>query len=186
LTVLTDIKNKPSNSVTAVQYWITITWIAALLVVVFFIVYIDVDTPIIVISGSSMTPAILPGDLAFVKREHVNDIKTNDIIAFKNKSESHKASDDSAAPSDDNKNYQIVVHRVVAIARDEGNQIMLTTKGDFNFENDDDFVKEANYIGRVYLVVPKLGNIITNPVLMSLVIAILIGCYLYSRTGANR
>lgn len=147
--------------------------VMALLVMIFFVVYIDVDTPFIIISGSSMTPTLYPGDLVLIKREHVSEIAVGDIIAF-------LALNDGDSQQNDGK--RMIVHRVVEITVDENNNVFLTTRGDFNQNNDDELITESSYVGKMYLVIPKLGNVmnlVKNPVILALIILVTFLIYFY-------
>lgn len=153
--------------------WIIIACILFLLAMTFFLLYIDVDTPIVIISGSSMTPTVLPGDVVLIKREHINDITIHDIIAFVS------VNDGNSQQNDEKKT---VVHRVVNITTDEYNRVFLITRGDFNFNNDDELVTESNYIGKMYFVIPKVGNAITlvkNPIVFAIIGIVIVLIYLY-------
>ena len=77
--------------------------------------------PFIVLSGS-METELYKGDLAIVKNVDVNDLKVNDIIAFK-----------------DTDNY-IVTHRIVEIIKDNG-VTKFVTKGDNNNIKDSGYVE---------------------------------------------
>ncbi len=91
-----------------------------------------------VLSGS-MEPKIETGSLCFInKKVKYEDIKENDIIAF-------KLSDKS-----------LVTHRVVEIT-DEG----FVTKGDANDVNDGAKVTRNNYVGKTVMNFAKVGYFIS-------------------------
>ena len=94
--------------------------------------------PMIVLSGS-MESSIYAGDLAFVKEVDTTSLKENDIIAFRNETNT------------------VTTHRIVEIVYEDGKQYF-RTKGDNNNANDINLVEmdkvEGIYTGRI----PKLGN----------------------------
>ena len=75
--------------------------------------------PFIVLSGS-MEKQIYAGDIAVIKTVDKNQIKENDIIAFK-------------------KDETVITHRIVKIEEKDGNKIFYT-KGDNNNDIDQDTV----------------------------------------------
>lgn len=94
--------------------------------------------PMIVLSGS-MESSIYAGDLVFVKDVDTTSLKENDIIAFRNETNT------------------VTTHRIVEIVYEDGKQYF-KTKGDNNNANDSNLVEmekvEGIYTGRI----PKLGN----------------------------
>lgn len=91
-----------------------------------------------VVSGS-MEPAIPTGSLVYIEDAQPEDIEEGDVIAF-------YGARDSAA---------VITHRVV-----ENNTLMgqFTTKGDANEKADVNPVDYDNFIGKVVLSIPWLGN----------------------------
>ncbi len=103
----------------------------------FLILYMYGIVPYVVLSGS-MEPTIDTGSVCFInKRVSINDIKENDIIAF-------KLNDGT-----------LVTHRVNKIT-DEG----IITKGDNNEDVDSNIIKNNNYVGKNIFWVPKVGYVI--------------------------
>ncbi len=96
--------------------------------------------PFIVLSGS-METELYKGDLAIVKNVDVNDLKVNDIIAFK-----------------DTDNY-IVTHRIVEIIKDNG-VTKFVTKGDNNNIKDSGYVEEDNIEGIYINKISGFGNVL--------------------------
>ena len=96
--------------------------------------------PFIVLSGS-METELYKGDLAIVKNVDVNDLKVNDIIAFK-----------------DTDNY-IVTHRIVEIIKDNG-VTKFVTKGDNNNIKDSGYVEEDNIEGNYINKISGFGNVL--------------------------
>ena len=94
-----------------------------------------------VISGS-MEPAVKVGSLIYVRADEPAKIKENDIIAF------YSSEEDGG----------IITHRVI-----ENNAVAgrFRTKGDANDTEDLTPIEYENYIGRVSLVVPYMGELFT-------------------------
>ena len=94
-----------------------------------------------VISGS-MEPTIAVGSLIYVKDGSPEEVKEDDIIAF------YGSLDDSG----------IITHRVV-----ENNIVsgILRTKGDANAGEDPSPASYDNYIGKVVLTIPYVGQVLT-------------------------
>lgn len=94
-----------------------------------------------VISGS-MEPTIKVGSLLYVREENVEEIKEEDIIAFYSSVEEGS----------------IITHRVVK------NNIVsgaFRTKGDANDTEDPTPVPYENFIGKVVLTIPYIGQLFT-------------------------
>ena len=91
----------------------------------------------IVISGS-MEPAIEVGDIVFIQK--TDDIRENDIIAFKYKN-------------------SVITHRVKEVVDNNGNKAYLT-KGDANSQVDDEMVLKKDVYGKSVFVLKKVGNIV--------------------------
>lgn len=94
--------------------------------------------PFIVQSGS-MEPSIMTGDVIVIqsKREYT----INDVVTFRNKA------------------GNIITHRIVAV--DRGPTNAYSTKGDANRSGDEDYVDDSQIIGKVALVIPRLGFAVT-------------------------
>ena len=104
---------------------------------IFLFLYICGIVPYVVLSGS-MEPTIQTGSICFInKHTDIEDIKENDIIAFKH--------DDGA----------LITHRVV-----ETNENGIKTKGDNNKSIDSNIVKKENYVGKNIFWIPKIGYIV--------------------------
>jgi signal peptidase len=141
--------------------WLPVAVASLVAVTVLFATLVNVGTPVVVLSGSSMLPALRPGDAALLYRPHIAELQVNDVIAFR--------SADQA----------IVVHRVVEKGVDSGGSFYVTTKGDSNQWNDKERTDESNYLGKVYQVIPKAGAFIStlqNPLILIL-LAITIAAY---------
>ena len=88
--------------------------------------------PIAVVTGS-MEPAINRGDLVILERASVDEVEVGDVVAYRI-------------------DGTVVVHRV--IEKGEG---YLVTKGDANDSPDPYRITHENLLGRVAVVVPKVG-----------------------------
>lgn len=97
------------------------------------------DYWIIAVASGSMSGAIEKGDLALIEKVEsaYDDIEIEDIIAYDN-------------------DGTIVVHRVIAIERENG-KLTFKTKGDANEEVDSITVSEKMVIGIVKKKIPYLG-----------------------------
>ena len=94
--------------------------------------------PFIVLSGS-METEIFPGDLAVVKDMGTDNLKVNDVIAFKS-------------------GDIVITHRIVEIKNDEG-QVKYITKGDNNNTEDVGFVLPKDVEGVYQFKISGLGNV---------------------------
>ena len=94
--------------------------------------------PFIVLSGS-MESEIFPGDLAIVKDVGINQLKVNDVIAFR--------SEDI-----------VVTHRIVEIKNENG-AIKYKTKGDNNNSQDVGDVLPEQVEGLYKFKISKMGNL---------------------------
>jgi len=92
--------------------------------------------PTVIVSGS-MQPTLNVGDLTIVLKTQPQKIKPNDIIQF------HSGEIN-------------IVHRVIDIRKEETTNLFIT-KGDANKAPDTDPVKPNQVIGKVVLVIPKIG-----------------------------
>ena len=105
--------------------------------IAFILLYIIGIEPFVVESGS-MEPTIQTGSLSFInKKVSYDNIKVNDVIAFKNNSDAR------------------VTHRVVNIT-DKG----FETQGDSNNKSDGISTTRSNYIGKNIFSIPKLGLVV--------------------------
>jgi len=93
-------------------------------------------TPTVIISGS-MQPSLHVGDIVFIQKTKVDDLKQGDIIQYRK----------------DNATY---VHRIYAITIDD-QQTHITTKGDANDHPDPDQVTPDKILGKSLFTIPQLG-----------------------------
>ena len=96
--------------------------------------------PMIVLSGS-METSIHTGDLVFVKMVDTTSLKQNDVIAFRNESNT------------------VTTHRIVEIVYENGKQYF-KTKGDANNANDKNLVAMKDVEGLYVARIPKAGNLL--------------------------
>ena len=94
--------------------------------------------PFIVLSGS-MESEIFPGDLAIVKDVGINQLKVNDVIAFRSEN-------------------IVVTHRIVEIKNESGT-LKYKTKGDNNNSQDVGYVLPEQVEGLYKFKISKLGNL---------------------------
>ena len=99
--------------------------------------------PTVIVSGS-MSPLIKPGDLVIIAKVFPYRIRVGDIIQFWDGEE-------------------FIVHRVIGIKR-YGDTLFFMTKGDANEVMDQDLVHQSNVMGKLVLIIPKIGwiSIITK------------------------
>ena len=139
-----------------------------------FMLFVDVSSPVILLQGNSMAPAIKPGDLVFTYRQHISEVKVGDIIA------ANIISD----PDGDRIDKKLFVHRVIERSVNEGGIIILTTKGDSLQYADKEKVTSGNYAGSVYFVLPRVSSVfsmLTNPLFFGLMIAGVITYFVFLR-----
>lgn len=89
-----------------------------------------------IVSGLSMKPALELGDLVVTREVDPEMIEVGDIIQFR-------------------RGGDYILHRVVEVEATK-NEVFFVTRGDANNVNDDP-VLEAAIVGKVILVIPKLG-----------------------------
>lgn len=113
-----------------------------------------------IISGS-MEPKIQIGDMIIIKKS--NTYEVNDIVTYREED-------------------YFVTHRIVEI--DENG---ITTKGDNNNKVDNDTITNEDIVGKVVLIIPGLGNIIStfnNPLV--LVIIFIVGVVVVTLIPSNK
>lgn len=92
------------------------------------------------ISGNSMRPTLLPGDIVITRDVTATALQVGDVVRFR-------------------RDGLDVIHRVMAIQMDATGQLILTTRGDNN--NVDDAPVYAEQVqGKLILTLPKVGWII--------------------------
>jgi signal peptidase len=96
-----------------------------------------------VVTSGSMEPAIDVGAVILVERVDTATLGTGDVITFRR--------DRTARP---------VTHRVISV-QDQGNDRSFLTKGDANEEPDREPIPASAVVGKVALVVPLIGYVVT-------------------------
>ncbi len=91
------------------------------------------------VQSGSMEPSIMTGDIIVVNQQ--KQYKKNEAVTFT-----------------DNKGRR-VTHRIVDI-KNEGGKTIFLTKGDANRTSDNDSITADRVVGKVVLVVPKLGYLV--------------------------
>lgn len=92
----------------------------------------------LVLSGS-MEPTIMTGDIIIVSSQP--EYFTRDVVTFRNVDE------------------RIVTHRLMKKIV-EKDTVRFETKGDANRSEDEDLIQSDNILGKVVLVIPKLGYLV--------------------------
>ncbi len=92
-----------------------------------------------VVQSGSMEPVIMTGDIIVIKPSE--EYFVNETITFTSLEE------------------RVVTHRIVSIKEKEGNPLY-STKGDANRAEDEDMVQHSQVIGKVVLVLPRLGFLV--------------------------
>jgi signal peptidase len=145
--------------------------------------YLGEFNPVYVVVSGSMIPTLQVGDVVVTQNDGhgiggsaqsaFDHLKKGDIIVF-------KAPDDF----DEQGNPRTIVHRVIFVGLEpRSNEQVVATKGDNNPESylGLDFpIMKSNYIGKVIIVLPKLGLIIQllKPPVNYILIAIIIGVFI--------
>lgn len=96
----------------------------------------------LVVTGASMMPAINQGDALVVRKVAAGTIQVGDIITFQN----------FGRPN-------LTTHRVTSI-RDVAGNIWYQTKGDHNDAPDQDLTPHGAVLGKVRLVLPRMGYLL--------------------------
>jgi len=117
------------------------------------------DNQIMVITSTSMEPALKPNDLIVVEKATVAQIEQGDIIAF-----------------DSHMEIGIVAHRAIEVYEYDGD-LVIDTRGD-NAENEDPwYITDDDLIGKVKDVIPVVGILLVGPVRFTLVAVIIITAF---------
>lgn len=124
--------------------------------------------PFIVLSGS-METEIKTGDIVVVKEVPIEDVKLNDVIAFK-------------------EDGIVITHRIVEIKEDNGVKKYIT-KGDNNNVKDSGFVLKEQIEGVYQFRIEGLGNLamfIQTPIGMLVCLSIPLGILLLIQISDNK
>ena len=115
------------------------------------------------VQSGSMEPSIMTGDIIVIQNRigsSINKYSINDVVTFTNS---------------DNR---IVTHRIVEIKN--GDETQYLTKGDANRSEDEATIIDSQIIGKVVLVIPKLGFLVAyTKTLWGLIILVLIPATIY-------
>jgi len=114
----------------------------------------NIRTPFLAIPTGSMVPTIEPGDLVVLTPDTVTPIPVGTIIAY-------STTCFAVSP---------VVHRVIAERRTSEGSWVYTTKGDHNPSPDSCPVPASSVLGKVSVVIPKLGILILQPVVAVVIV----------------
>ncbi|HKX20187.1 MAG TPA: signal peptidase I [Nitrososphaeraceae archaeon] len=117
----------------------------------YFQIEADNPLPFFVISTDTMLPTLKINDLVIIGDGHgFNSTKVGDIIVF-----NKPAGED-----------RVIVHRVAEITSENGRKIIIT-KGDsspVSIPGVDFPIYSNNFIGKVKLVIPQMGLLLTPPI----------------------
>lgn len=106
-----------------------------------------------VVKSGSMEPTIMTGDIIVISSQE--NYHTNDVVTFK----------DTGG--------RIVTHRIID-EQEKNTDVLFQTKGDANRSIDNDTITKDNILGKVSLVVPKIGFLVgftqTLPGLITMII----------------
>ena len=121
-----------------------------------------------IVSGS-MEPTLSINDIVIIKKCDINRIQKDDIITFKIENE-------------------IVTHRVINIKL-EDERLVFVTKGDSNEVTDIENVEYYQIEGKYVKKIPKIGkffSILKNKYIFSLILILLIICYIIQKKSLQR
>ena len=116
-----------------------------------------------IVSGS-MEPTLSINDIVIIKKCDIKNIRKDDIITFKNENE-------------------IKTHRVINIKL-EDERLVFETKGDSNEVTDIENVEYYQIEGKYIKKIPKIGkvfSILKNKYIFSLILILLIICYIIQK-----
>lgn len=124
------------------------TFLLAFLILLF--IFGSKDYRFFLVQSGSMEPSIMVGDLILVKKQ--SSYSQNEVITFQNQ------------------NQRITTHRINEIKNGS-----IITKGDANRVEDNDLINQEQILGKVVLVLPKLGFLVAfAKTLPGLIILVLI------------
>ena len=179
-TKVKDSKTKTTSKMK--KFWNVVSWVLVSVVcalILAIVIMLIVGFKPAVVLTPSMTPNIMPGDLIVFKATDPENINEGDVITFWASAESQE------------ENGTSVTHRVVKKHNDGDGTFSFTTKGDYNDTNDSQPVPQERVIGKVYIVLPWIGQLflfIKNNLLVIVfsVISIVILYYLISMFIKNK
>ncbi len=146
--------------------WLSLlSYVLVLFLVVVLVLHFVFGFQYVVILTDSMKPHINPGDLVVTRPVPPSELHVGDVILYKLEV--------------GNATYRIV-HRIVAIRTDDAGRLYFVTKGDNRRYPDPWRVYPEQVIGKVILVVPKLGLIwYYTPLIILLIFLFIIGSLAY-------
>ena len=123
--------------------------------------------PFTIVTGTSMQPTILPGSVALIAKIPFNQLRTGNVIVFAPQLSEMFPCDSTPSSSlvSETEVPCFVIHRIVNINVDSGNEI-ITTKGDANPDSIpliDTNISQSMYIGKVVLQFPLAGYVTETP-----------------------
>ena len=121
-----------------------------------------------IVSGS-MEPTLSINDIVIIKKCDIKNIRKDDIITFKIENE-------------------IITHRVINIKL-EDERLVFVTKGDSNEVTDIENVEYYQIEGKYIKKIPKIGklfSILKNKYIFSLILILLIICYIIQKKNLQR
>jgi signal peptidase I len=125
--------------------WSIFSWVLFAALIALIILTISSNTSLIsgyrtfLIQSGSMEPSIMTGDVVIVQNRR--EYFPGEVITFKN-----------------NQN-RVITHRITEI-ESESDPPQFITKGDANRTDDEDIIRPENVLGKVILVVPKVGFLV--------------------------
>lgn len=118
-----------------------------------------------IITTDSMKPHINSGDIVLIKKTKEKNLKTGDVISFK---------------QDDG----VITHRIVEITKNEEGKTQYVTKGDNNNVEDKRKIAYEEIQGRKVLRIPSFGKVIIllqDEVYIILIIILVLLIYLHTQ-----
>jgi signal peptidase len=94
--------------------------------------------------GDSMEPTISKYDILLIMKKNINELKVGDIITF--------------YPSDNIFSTVTITHRIESIENIDGTTKFIT-KGDGNETKDANMVELEDVLGKIIVIIPKIGLI---------------------------
>ncbi|AHL23508.1 signal peptidase I [Thermococcus nautili] len=148
-----------------VDWYSLLSYALAIFVAVVLVLHFVFGFQYVVILTDSMKPHINPGDLVVTRPVSPSELHVGDVILY----EIHLG----------NATYRIT-HRIVAIKRDDSGRIYFVTKGDNRKYTDPWRVYPDQVIGKVILVIPKVGMVwYYTPLIVLLIFLFIIGSLAY-------
>lgn len=137
--------------------WVKTGAIIAVFVLFFFSnpiggLILGTGSPWMICEGTSMEPSINHGDLAIIAGVNARDLVPNDIIVFQKVN--------LVASPDELITLSVPVAHRIQYLNALDNHFYFTTQGDSNALADDWVVPEGGILGKVILIIPKIGYVL--------------------------